>query len=56
MKNDRTPRTLADAGFTTGYPRAPIPTHRRVNGGAVALWLTLLGLWALLGVLLAWRG
>lgn len=51
MKNERAPRTLADCVFTTGYCVAPPSTRTRwynVAGTVLAF--------ALIGVLLAWRG
>lgn len=53
MKNERTPRTLADSVFRTSYPYA-IPTRRArlietVGGAAVILALVLFSAWAITG-------
>jgi hypothetical protein len=41
MRNERTPRTLAETSFTTGYSRAefaaPLPWTERLLGVAMAL-------------------
>jgi hypothetical protein len=53
MKNERTPRTLADAVFPISYP-AVIPTRRArvfetVAGGAVIVALVIFTAWAITG-------
>lgn len=53
MKNERTPRTLADAVFPISYPAA-IPTRRArvietVLGGAVIAALVLFTVYAITG-------
>ena len=52
MKNYRTPRTLADASFTVGYPER---TPREIVIDLASMVATLLAC-AGIGVLLAWRG
>ena len=37
MRNERTPRTLADSSFTTGYQRAHIPQTDRIAGWLLAI-------------------
>jgi len=36
MRNERTPRTLAEATFTTGYQDKPIPRNDKVAGVVMA--------------------
>jgi hypothetical protein len=53
MKNERTPRVLADTVFRTSYPYA-IPTRRArlietVGGGAVIAALVLFVAWTITG-------
>lgn len=53
MKNERTPRVLADTVFRTSYPYA-VPTRRArvfetVAGGAVILALVVFAAWAITG-------
>ena len=37
MRNERTPRTLADSSFTTGYKSAHIPQTDRIAGRLLAI-------------------
>lgn len=53
MKNVTTPRTLAECQFTTGYRSAALP--RRFGWADIARGVVCLGVFALIGVLLAWR-
>ena len=53
MKNERTPRTLAECSFPVGYPERN-PTREIVID--VASMVLTLAACALIGVLLAWRG
>ena len=51
MKNERTPRTLADSEFRVGYP---IPTRRArileiIGGAAVIVALVIFTAWAITG-------
>lgn len=54
MKNDRTPRCLADCEFTTGYPKVPRPTGSLLANLAYAI--TLVAAYAAIGVMLAQAG
>ena len=51
MRDYQTPRTLADCSFTVGYRTA----HRERVIGALEV-LACVAAFALIGVLLAWRG
>jgi hypothetical protein len=53
MKNERTPRVLADTVFRTSYPYA-MPTRRarvleKIGGGAVIVALILFTAWTITG-------
>ena len=53
MKNERTPRTLADSVYRTSYPFS-VPTRRarlieKVAGSVVILSLVLFSAWAITG-------
>lgn len=37
MRNERTPRTLAESSFVTGYQRAHIPQTDRIAGWLLAI-------------------
>ncbi len=53
MKNQRTPRTLADCDFSVGYPVVRPREPWIVRALPVALALVA---FAAIGVILAWRG
>jgi hypothetical protein len=52
MKNVTTPRTLEDSSFQVGY-RGYVPSRSRWTALGFAATLAL---WAVIGLLLAWRG
>lgn len=41
-RNERTPRTLADTSFRTGYPRATIEARESARYVLFVLWLLLI--------------
>lgn len=54
MRNDRTPRELADCSFMVGHPRIP---RQRKYGLADFIGVAMtLAAFAAMGVMLAWRG
>ena len=54
MKNYRTPRTLSETSFTTGYPDSP--DERPHPWAGLLGWAALIVAVASIGVMLAWRG
>lgn len=54
MRNERTPRGLAETSFTTGYRLASLPRRWRLADILYPLACVLA--FAAIGVLLAWRG